>query len=348
MWVASIGYPHFQITKFKEMVLIFSTKFDYSTSYVIKWLDNLGIKVIRINGDDSVYKFESIANESIYFTNTITNEVVNLSEASACWWRRTGITIKHLNPIERDCFKTADFDLSNMIKGKHNYLDDEAKALVEYIFYSIYKACKINLGKPLFNLNRLIVLDIAQKCGLQVPSYRVIRNGQQLVDTRIAYGKFVTKAIANGIYKDLYNHRFYTYTELMEDHYIEENKDTIFFPSLVTRLIEKQIEIRSFYIAGDFYSMAIFSQTDAKTKIDFRKYTNNRTEPYKLPKDVETKLRCVFNKLDLNCGSADLIIDDNGDYTFLEINPVGQFGMTSEPCNYDLHKLVAKYLIYGK
>ena len=30
---------------------------------------------------------------------------------------------------------------------------------------------------------------------------------------------------------------------------------------------------------------------------------------------------------------------------FLEVNPVGQFGMVSLPCNYQLEKRIAQYLI---
>ena len=40
-----------------------------------------------------------------------------------------------------------------------------------------------------------------------------------------------------------------------------------------------------------------------------------------------------------------MIRASNGNYYFLEVNPVGQFGMTSIPCNYDLHEVVAKHLI---
>jgi len=38
----------------------------------------------------------------------------------------------------------------------------------------------------------------------------------------------------------------------------------------------------------------------------------------------------------------------NGDFIFLEINPVGQFGMTSIPCNYFLEKKIAEHLIKMK
>ena len=56
----------------------------------------------------------------------------------------------------------------------------------------------------------------------------------------------------------------------------------------------------------------------------------------------------VFAELNLNCGSVDMIVDKNGEYVFLEINPVGQYGMVNEPCNYNLDHLIANYLIHGR
>ncbi|CEJ68525.1 hypothetical protein BN1195_00813 [Chryseobacterium oranimense G311] len=43
-------------------------------------------------------------------------------------------------------------------------------------------------------------------------------------------------------------------------------------------------------------------------------------------------------------GSIDMIKGRDGNYYFLEVNPSGQFRMTSLPCNYNLHFEVAKFL----
>ena len=48
---------------------------------------------------------------------------------------------------------------------------------------------------------------------------------------------------------------------------------------------------------------------------------------------------------DLETGSLDLIYSKTGQYYFLEVNPGGQFSMVSIPCNYNLEKKVAEYLI---
>lgn len=69
------------------------------------------------------------------------------------------------------------------------------------------------------------------------------------------------------------------------------------------------IELRVFYVLGEFYSMAIFSQENENTSIDFRNYdydnpTNNA--PYSLPAPSKDKLIKLLN---LRTGSIDLILD---------------------------------------
>lgn len=333
------------------MVIIFSRKFDYSTHCVMKWLDFYGVETIRINGDDGVYKFVSISNNSICFRNTITNNVINLRDnLQACWWRRIGFRRLHLNDLFRKKRTVNNINLTPLLSGggKNDYINSEANSLLEYINYSLYESANLNLGHPnMFNTNRLKVMSIAQKHGLLIPNYEIITTGKHLTDSSNTLSRIVTKAISNGIYTEIENHRFYSYTELVEDTFYKENEHNQFFPSLITNLIEKKFEIRTFFIVDQFYSMAIFSQKNTQTKVDFRKYSDNRREPFKLPKHIEVKLRHVFKELGLNCGSVDLIVNTDDEYVFLEINPVGQFDMTSRPCNYNLHKKVADYLTYG-
>ena len=52
----------------------------------------------------------------------------------------------------------------------------------------------------------------------------------------------------------------------------------------------------------------------------------------------------LMHDLELNTGSIDLVLGQDGKYYFLEVNPCGQYRMTSDPCNYYLDKLIAKTL----
>lgn len=93
--------------------------------------------------------------------------------------------------------------------------------------------------------------------------------------------------------------------------------------------------------------MAIFSQDEIEASIDFRNYNSSKPlkqVPYSLPKELEDKLNKLTQKMKLNTGSIDMIVDEFGNYTFLEINPIGQITMTSQPCNYYLEKKIAECL----
>jgi hypothetical protein len=90
------------------------------------------------------------------------------------------------------------------------------------------------------------------------------------------------------------------------------------------------------------------SQRNEKSKIDFRHYPNdpqNRSFAVQLPSDLKDKIIKLMNEINLDSGSLDLILDTNGSFYFLEVNPVGQFGMTSGPCNYHLEREIARDLI---
>ncbi|MBK7690075.1 MAG: hypothetical protein IPJ31_02800 [Bacteroidetes bacterium] len=112
----------------------------------------------------------------------------------------------------------------------------------------------------------------------------------------------------------------------------------------------KKIEIRTFFLLGKFYSMAIFSQQNEKTKIDFRHYDferPNRTVPFKLPVVIEKRIERLMRKLKLSSGSLDIIYTLDGEYIFLEVNPIGQFDWLARSCNYPIEKQIAKELIDG-
>jgi hypothetical protein len=52
-----------------------------------------------------------------------------------------------------------------------------------------------------------------------------------------------------------------------------------------------------------------------------------------------------MKQLNLNTGSIDMAVNTENEYVFFEVNPIGQYGMTSVPCNYNLDKKIAEYLI---
>src|SRR5690606_31908398 len=126
-----------------------------------------------------------------------------------------------------------------------------------------------------------------------------------------------------------------------------EFMDETIAPTLVQEYIQKQFEIRIFFFLNKIYSMAIFSQRDKKTSIDFRNYNKenpNRFVPFALPSNILKKIEHFIKKKRMSSGSIDLILNEKGDFVFLEINPQGQFNWVSEYCNYYIEKDIAELL----
>jgi len=95
-------------------------------------------------------------------------------------------------------------------------------------------------------------------------------------------------------------------------------------------------------------TVAIISQADDQTRVDYRKYNverPNRVIPFRLPEAIEHKLSLLIEKLGLNTGSIDMIVDKEGQFYFLEVNPTGQFAGHSESCNLSIERRIAERLL---
>lgn len=324
------------------MLTIFSITNDQSTNEVIRWLESLGVtEIVRINSDKSNWDFHSlnIANKELLIKKK--EKVVDLMNSRVTWYRK-GTTLFR----EKLQFKISKHLFSDKDRNLRSNIRSELKVLSDYIHYCLESNC-YSLGSN-FNssLNKFITLQLASKTGLSIPNSIIIKNKSDLEKLVTEYRNVVTKAMSDGVYLFGKGRAYYSYTERISLKELTKLPD-YFFPSLIQGEIKKKYEVRSFYLEGAFYSMAILSQSDKQTETDFRKYNNekpNRNLPYKLPFSIEEKLQNLFKMLNLNTGSVDLIVDNNDDYVFLEINPVGQFSMVSYPCNYYLENKIAKLL----
>jgi ATP-GRASP peptide maturase of grasp-with-spasm system len=303
---------------------------DQSTDDVIDWIYYLGGNCKRYNVSND------IESKSLFLklnSFDISQDVEN------GWIRKTGRFI--LLDTYGNFLSQESFELSNYyyieLGGVRNFITSQ-------------KVNWINDPK-VFNIPKIDILNNAIKFNINIPETYILNRKSDLKRIYNLYkGEIITKSIVD-VCSVIKNNKIYAaYTLKISMENIDELPE-IFFPSLIQNYIEKEFEIRSFFLNGKFSSMAIFSQNDKQTKIDYRNYNfekPNRCVPYKLPKELETKLLEFLNFCSITTGSIDLIKAKDGGFYFLEINQAGQFGMTSYPCNYKLEKLIANSLINKK
>ncbi|MDO8366311.1 MAG: grasp-with-spasm system ATP-grasp peptide maturase, partial [Saprospiraceae bacterium] len=259
------------------------------------------------------------------------NGEIRLDKISAIWYRRGEIhfQIPHLNFIKNS-------DLRSQI---FQHLKNENKILQDYLQYLLYVIPHIGTYE-LRGVNKLVVLDQARKLGIEIPDTFIVSEKKHLE----SHEKLITKCISEVFSPITDDGKFITYTEAVNP----TKRNTAFFPSLFQTLVEKEADIRIFILQDKVYSMAIRSQEHAQTRIDFRKYSStnpSRYLPFKIPFTLEQKLIELMQRIRLETASIDMVLTKDGKFVFLEANPVGQFGMTSKPCNNYLEREVALSLI---
>jgi len=323
------------------MILIFSEECERTTDEVVQWLILNGKKFLRINREDEVRILNVSPSKGIIEVE-VNGRVFDLCQFSNIWYRR--------GSLAPNCVKVAISELGNQphrVQQVGQFLSNEWKILQHYMFFVLErKRGAIGSFSKSF-INKPIVLSFAKECGLAIPETVITGNGSVLYD-ELKCKPLITKPISEAVtFRNADGSSSKMLTTSVQE--LSFDRDSEFFPSLVQHRIEKWIELRIFFVKDTYYSMAIFSQNNAKTSIDFRNYDDerpNRMVPFLLPQLVQKRLRNLMDKLGLDTGSIDMIVTPQKEYFFLEINPVGNIEMVSKNCNYPIEMEIAKYLAY--
>lgn len=300
------------------MILIISKDNEITTTEVIKWLLHFGKTFIRVNEDEA---FEiNMVNRRISLVSNKNNFF--LDDISSVWYRRGALKFRRTQ-------------YNNPAINIH--MNEVQHWLEDYVLNILESKRHINKQSKSY-VNKLLVLEAARKVGLDIPEYFLANNTKN-----IKLGKTIVKPITgNPILQSIKDELDATmFTAIVDEHCDED-----FFISFFQEKIDKDYEIRCFYLNGKIWSFAIISQNDEQTKLDFRKYNTqipNRNVRYQLPEAIEEKIHLLMKEVDLNCGSID-IIKSGEKFYFLEVNVVGQFLSLSDICNYSLDKEFAMYL----
>lgn len=315
----------------KKKIIIQSESTDGSTDDVIIWLNyfNQLNNLVTFLDEYAIEQFSMEYSDDELLVN-INGNVFSTSDS---YWYRRG-----------------EFRFIKLLKSKY-------KEMNHYLSHSQLRSISSILDAPLckYQLNcyndnfieKLQMLNDARKVGLTIPPTIYTDSLDKVMDFIHKHTFIITKTtivpFGTITLEQTYNFSSGTIKLSMDDL---KNMPTHFLPSIFQKYVEKKYEIRTFFLNGIFYSMAIFSQMDTTTQVDFRERTvlPLRKAPYKLPAEYEEKLSKLMNKYSLKSCSIDTIVTPDHEFYFLEINPIGQFQWLSKNCNYQIEKKIAQYL----
>jgi ATP-GRASP peptide maturase of grasp-with-spasm system len=328
------------------MKIIFTEDDDETANIATKWMLFHSIPFIRVNTHDEVdFKALTINNQSSFNLKLINIPEFNSSQSESCsqkiWFRRGLLKITN-NILDINSIPNLELN-DNVIEALKSHSKSEFDSLA-YGIYSLLNKENISTSNPIYyTANKIETLIIAKELGINIPNTIITTSKEELENFCNKNTSVITKGIQEICLIEYKNKTLATYTEEINSDFIK-NLSCKFKPTLFQNKIEKKFEIRTFYINGKTYSMAIFSQSDKQTMLDFRRYNLNRPNrvvPYNIPDYLVKKISLLMNKLNINNGSIDLIYSENDEYILLEVNPVGQLGFLSMPNNYNIEEIIA-------
>ncbi len=323
------------------MILILTSSDDQSTLEVIQWLNFYGLAWVKIDSSTPLTLIELILDdkEEEFIVETPSGDRIDTRKITAYWYRRGHLKLNLKYALE-------DYLNDDTQRQFEQHMQAEINVLIDSLHFCLAKKKRLNTFQTA-DLNKHFVLSKAKDAGLKIPATLVTSYKSVFGHFELENGSLISKAIQHGIRFRLHEKKgwteYLTYTESVDASIVPD----LFFPTLFQSKLDKAFELRIFYLNDDFYTMAIFSQKDEKTAVDFRNYNfekPNRTIPYALPEEIKVKLSALMKSLKLESGSIDMVVTKNNVFVFLEVNPVGQYGMVSNPCNYHLDQKIAHYL----
>ena len=316
------------------MILILSEDEDYITNFVIDWLTKEFKTIKNSNWVNSVSLI--LGETKCEISNKLSENItLDSNDVDSFWYRRSDFVYG----INKD-----------RIPNLYNFIHENIKREWDKLkyFQHLFLENKRSLGSYYkeSHHSKLNTLFVAQIVGIKIPLTLITTNKNDLSAFKSKNGNCITKAIDrmfeiedSGFFQSIGT------KEVSKD--MIDRLDETFLLTLFQKKINKAYELRIFYMRTQFFPMAIFSQKDKKTQLDYRNYNQekpNRNIPYILPNKIQDKLQLLMDKLGLDSGSIDMIVTPEGEYVFLEVNPTGQFGWVSVNCNYYLEEKIANYL----
>ncbi|MER9338948.1 hypothetical protein NKJ06_34485 [Mesorhizobium sp. M0293] len=293
------------------MILLFSNRRDLTTDFLVKELHGRGATFARVNlesaGDLAVEC--DISGNRLSWHLEVRRERINLADVKAAYFRRPGRPAALPTLLEAD---------ARHFVGEWSALIKSMCAALEGKWFSNPDAILRAEDKPK-------QLSNAIAAGFSVPN-TLISNTFQNVKRFLDSGDAIAKPLCSGHLQDSRS-EWVIFTTRVGPIPEYDSPSIELCPVIYQREILKQCDIRVTVVGDKVFATAIESQSLKDSTVDWRRgdVSDIAHKAHEMPETLAVKCRSLVKRLGLRFGAIDLILDRDGKYWFLEINPNGQW-----------------------
>lgn len=189
---------------------------------------------------------------------------------------------------------------------------------------------------------KLVQLREATRAGLCVPRTIVGNDPDEVRGLWAACRGQVVAKMLTPVTRSMGPPSAAVYTHTLSEADLEDLDGLALAPMIFQERVDKLRELRVVYVAGRCFIGSLEAHSD-----DWRRPTQADASPWRidhLPDDVVARLDAVMRALGLRFGVADFLAARDGSYAFLELNPVGEWGMLERDLDLPIADAIAEEL----
>jgi len=318
------------------VILIITNKNDVTTDLVVNELNNRKENYYRFNTEELGVSIDvnlNLTQNTYFITDNKKGISVDLGEVKSVYYRRPELP---------------DFKGIQLKEGEKQFWCNE----IYYTLEGLYKILRHKFWiSPVFAIreaeNKIYQIILAQELGLKVPFSLVTtvpNEARNFIKTN--NNNCIIKPIKVGLIKDRDNPQI-IFTNKLGQEQINSIDRISNCPTYFQDNIQKSADLRVTVVGNQVLSAQINSQVYEDTKIDWRNGDNIRLKYSSIELPIALKQKCLelTKRLSLNYGAIDFVLDENGEFIFLEINPNGQWGWVDKRLNLGIGNAIVDLLM---
>jgi glutathione synthase/RimK-type ligase-like ATP-grasp enzyme len=317
------------------LLLTFSQDF-YTVDLVERALSNQGYRPFRFNLDlfpGQIQLAIRLKSGEMFLTleDNVSGRVIESSDIKALWLRKMGTPhiAEEMEPLLRNgCLRES--------KETLNIFLTQLETIPWMDRPSVVKRSN----------DKLLQLRTAESVGMNIPKTLITNNPQEVKDFFHHLKGNVVSKMLTPLTTSMSGNTPFVYTNRLKEEDLDELHMLEHSPMVFQEFIPKSCELRIAYVNGKLFTGAI-GMGKGKDVADWRQGNKNESpwQDFNVPEEMATKIRQLMKKMGLYFGAIDVIVNPNNQYTFLEVNPTGEWGMLERDLELPISGAIADTLM---
>jgi hypothetical protein len=303
------------------MILVITHKLDFTADYLINIFNQRGIAYKRFNCEDIL-----ITEYAFNLNPSLSYSIFGVEKFTSVWFRRTMIP-----------------DLELEMPEERKYILGEIEALMKNIF-AILPAKWVSSPNAVYHAeNKLYQLQLAQRLGFNIP--RTLVTSEKTIISE--FYQLHQPIIIKPIFQTRINHpesAEFIFTSRVTKDQLDQLDTHDLSPCIFQQEIEKELELRITVVNKQTFAAQVSSQQHEETKTDWRRKKLD-FRSFELPSRIHELCIELVRGMGLVFGAIDMILSPDGTYTFLEINPNGQWVWIEQETGMKISEAIIKELL---